>query len=131
MSALVPISWYVYTMFQGEIIMSCVYAKPGESFESLLRRFKKSVEKSGILADSRKHEFYEKPSVQKKRKRIAARKRATKKYFRADGFAKKSNVNFRFSADRTKKIPLAPAKKKPEFKKKRFNKPIKPTENKG
>jgi len=110
--------------------MSCVYAKPNESFESLMRRFKKSVEKSGVLADARKHEFFEKPSVQKKRKQIAARKRATKKYRKGESLTKKSNVNFRFSADRTKKIPLAPAKKKPDIKKKRFNKPIRPTENK-
>lgn len=110
--------------------MSCVYARPGESFESLIKRFKKAVEKSGILADVRKHEFFEKPSVQKKRKQIAARKRASKKNRKSD-FTKKSNVNFRFNADRTKKIPLAPAKRKPEFnKKRRFNKPIKPIENK-
>jgi len=43
-----------------------------------MRRFKKQCEKVGILADMRKHEHYEKPSVKKKKKAIAARKRATK-----------------------------------------------------
>ncbi|KKM69025.1 hypothetical protein LCGC14_1454930, partial [marine sediment metagenome] len=43
--------------------MSWVKARSGESFESLMNRFKKVVEKSGILADLKRHEFYEKPSV--------------------------------------------------------------------
>ncbi len=110
--------------------MSWAIAKPGESFESLMRRFKKAVEKSGILADAKKHEFYEKPSVQKKRKAAAARKRASKKYHRTDNFVKKSNQNFKFSKDRTQKIPLKPQKKKPEFKKKYFS-TNKQVENKG
>ncbi len=46
-----------------------------ESFESLLRRFKKSVEKSEILKILREYEAYEKPSETKKRKRAAAVKR--------------------------------------------------------
>ena len=44
-----------------------------------MRRFKKACEKSGVLADMRRHEAYEKPSVKKKKKAIAARKRARKK----------------------------------------------------
>ena len=59
--------------------MSGVRVREGESFESALRRFKKSCEKSGILAEIRKREHYEKPSVRKKKKSIAARKRAKKK----------------------------------------------------
>ena len=50
-----------------------------ESFEGAVRRFKKMCEKSGVLADSRKHEFYEKPSVRRKKKSIAARKRLLKR----------------------------------------------------
>lgn len=49
-----------------------------ESFERGLRRFTRSVEKSGILNDLRKREFYEKPSVKKKRARAAAVKRNQK-----------------------------------------------------
>lgn len=48
---------------------------PNESFESLLRRFKKAVEKSEILKVLRDYEAYEKPSETKKRKHAAAIKR--------------------------------------------------------
>ena len=44
-----------------------------------MRRFKKICEKAGILSEIRKHEYYEKPSVKRKKKAIAARKRAKKK----------------------------------------------------
>lgn len=53
---------------------------PKESFESLMRRFKKSVEKSGILNDLREHEFYEKPSMKRKRERAAAVKRTQREH---------------------------------------------------
>ncbi len=56
-----------------------IRAKEGESFESLLRRFKKQCEKAGILSEIRKREHYEKPSVRLKKKSISARKRALKK----------------------------------------------------
>jgi len=52
--------------------------REGESFEGALRRFKKMCEKAGILSEVRKREHYEKPSVKKKRKAIAARKKAMK-----------------------------------------------------
>jgi small subunit ribosomal protein S21 len=48
---------------------------PGETIESALRRFKKATQKAGILAEARKHEHYEKPSVRRKKKSAAARKR--------------------------------------------------------
>lgn len=54
-------------------------AKDGESFESLLRRFKKQCEKAGILSEIRKREHYDKPSVRLKKKSANARKRGTKK----------------------------------------------------
>lgn len=59
--------------------MSGVRVRDGESFESALRRFKKSVEKSGILSELRKREHYEKPSVRRKRKSIQARKRSVRR----------------------------------------------------
>lgn len=46
-----------------------------ESFEALFRRWKRSVEKEGILNELREREFYEKPSVRRKRERAAAVKR--------------------------------------------------------
>lgn len=48
---------------------------PNESFESLMRRFKKAVEKSEILKVIREYEAYEKPSETKKRMHAAAIKR--------------------------------------------------------
>ena len=59
--------------------MSLIRIREGESFESAVRRFKRSCEKSGILSELRKREHYEKPSVRRKKKTIAARKRALKK----------------------------------------------------
>ena len=59
--------------------MPIVKLKAGEAFESILRRFKKQCEKAGILSEVRKREHYEKPSIQLKRKQMAARKRALKK----------------------------------------------------
>lgn len=51
---------------------------PNESFESLLRRFKKSVDKEDIIKDFRKNEFFEKPSSKRKRSKAAAVKRSEK-----------------------------------------------------
>ena len=50
-----------------------------ENFDIALRRFKKQVEKAGILSELKKRQHYEKPSVQRKKKRAAARKRLLKK----------------------------------------------------
>lgn len=49
--------------------------RKNESIEDALRRFKRDVSKSGSMAESRKREFYEKPSVRRKKKSEAARKR--------------------------------------------------------
>lgn len=59
--------------------MPGVKVREGESFESALKRFKKQCEKAGILSEIRKREHYEKPSVRKKKKALAAKKRAMKK----------------------------------------------------
>jgi small subunit ribosomal protein S21 len=56
-----------------------VKIKDNESFEQALRRFKKQVEKAGVLTELRRREAYDKPSVRKKKKEAAARKRALKK----------------------------------------------------
>ena len=53
--------------------------REGESFESALKRFKKQCEKAGILSEIRKREHFEKPSVRKKKKALAAKKRMLKK----------------------------------------------------
>jgi small subunit ribosomal protein S21 len=59
--------------------MPAVIVKDGESLESALKRFKKQCERTGILSEIKKREHYEKPSVKRKKKIMAARKRALKK----------------------------------------------------
>nr|WP_228035785.1 30S ribosomal protein S21 [Oculatella sp. LEGE 06141] len=46
-----------------------------ESIESALRRFKKKIQKAGILFEVKRRERYEKPSLRRKHKANAARKR--------------------------------------------------------
>ena len=58
--------------------MSEINVRKGESLESALRRFKRSCQKAGVLSEVRKREHYEKPSVRRKLKSEAARKRKFK-----------------------------------------------------
>jgi ribosomal protein S21 len=58
--------------------MSEVRIKDNESLDSALRRFKRQTAKSGVLQEVRKREHYEKPSVKRKKKSEAARKRKFK-----------------------------------------------------
>ncbi|MBH1970083.1 MAG: hypothetical protein RJA86_612 [Pseudomonadota bacterium] len=62
--------------------MPQVKMKEGEPFDVALRRFKRSCEKAGVLADVRKRDFYEKPTQERKRKKAAAVKRYAKKLAR-------------------------------------------------
>ena len=59
--------------------MPGIKVKETEPFEVVLKKFKKQCEKAGILSEVRKREHYEKPSIKRKKKAIAARKRAMKK----------------------------------------------------
>ncbi len=59
--------------------MPVIKLKETESFDAGLRRFKRSCDKAGIIAEVRKREFYEKPTSVRKRKAAAAVKRASKK----------------------------------------------------
>ena len=56
--------------------MTEVVIGDSESFESALRRFNKKVQQEGILAEARRREFYEKPSVLRKKKEAARRRKA-------------------------------------------------------
>jgi small subunit ribosomal protein S21 len=56
--------------------MAGITVKEGEPYESFIRRFRRACEKAGILRDLKRHEYYEKPSVRKKRKQAEARRRA-------------------------------------------------------
>ena len=60
---------------EGRRNMSKVEVKDNETLDSALRRFKRSCAKQGILQEIRKREHYEKPSVKRKKKSEAARKR--------------------------------------------------------
>ena len=62
-----------------EVDPGFVIVEPDESFENALKRFKKSCEKAGLMSELRKRQHYEKPSVKRKRKTLAARKKAKKR----------------------------------------------------
>lgn len=55
--------------------MTTIKVKENEPFEVAMRRFKRSIEKTGILTELRAREFYEKPTAERKRKLAAAVKR--------------------------------------------------------
>ena len=52
-----------------------VRVKENESLDSALRRFKRQCQRDSVIAEVRKREAYEKPSVNRKKKAEAARKR--------------------------------------------------------
>ncbi len=60
---------------RGGSTMSEIRVGENESLESALKRFKRKCARSGVMAEVRKREHYEKPSVKKKKKAEAARKR--------------------------------------------------------
>jgi small subunit ribosomal protein S21 len=59
--------------------MPLIKVREDESLENALKRFKRKCEKSGILTEIKKRQHFEKPSVRKKRKAIAARKKLLKR----------------------------------------------------
>ena len=59
--------------------MPTVRVKENEPFEAALRRFKRTVEKTGLLTELRAREYYEKPTTERKRKLAAAIKRHHKR----------------------------------------------------
>ena len=63
---------------EGGKTVSEVKIKDNETIDSALRRFKRSCAKAGVLSEVRKREHYEKPSVKRKKKSEAARKRKFK-----------------------------------------------------
>lgn len=70
--------YYFFVVLKGgRLQLPEIRLKENESLESALKRFKKSCAKSGIISEIRKREHYEKPSVKRKKKSEAARKRKT------------------------------------------------------
>ena len=59
--------------------MPVVYVKDEESFENALRRFKRKCEKAGVLTELKKRQYFEKPSVKRKRKQLQAKKKSLRK----------------------------------------------------
>jgi small subunit ribosomal protein S21 len=65
----------------GEWNMAQVIVRDNETLESALKRFKRSCARDGVMAEVRKREHYEKPSVKRKKKSEAARKKAKSKRY--------------------------------------------------
>ena len=61
--------------------MSEIHVKDGESIDSALKRFKRSCAKAGVMSDLRKKEYYQSPSVKRRKKSEAARKNKNKRYY--------------------------------------------------
>ena len=61
------------------LYMTTIRLKENEPFEVAMRRFKRTIEKTGLLTDLRAREFYEKPTAERKRKLAAAVKRHYKR----------------------------------------------------
>jgi len=64
--------------------VSGVRLREGESFDSLLKRFRKVLAKDGILQDVKRTQFYEKPSEKRKKELMAARRRLLRKLKRME-----------------------------------------------
>ncbi len=60
--------------------MSEVHVRENESLDSALKRFKRSCARSGVMAEVRKREYYDSPSVKRRKKSEAARRNKRKYY---------------------------------------------------
>lgn len=69
---------HTFIRWRGGNYMSEIKLKENESLDNALRRFKRQCQKAGVITELRKREFYEKPSVKRKKKSEAARKRKYK-----------------------------------------------------
>lgn len=59
--------------------MPSIRVREKEAFDSAVRRFKRAVEKAGIITTARRNQFHEKPTTAKKRAKLAAKKREVKR----------------------------------------------------
>jgi small subunit ribosomal protein S21 len=74
-----PFVVYFNAISRSEFAMPSVRVKENEPFEAAMRRFKRTIEKTGLLTELRAREFYEKPTSERKRKHAAAVKRTYKR----------------------------------------------------
>lgn len=63
---------------KGGDSLSQVVMREGENFEAMLKRFNKRVQMDGILSEARRRSHFEKPSIQRKRKAAAKRRKSTR-----------------------------------------------------
>ena len=70
---------YLENSHKGVISLSEVKIGENDSFETALKRFNRKIQQDGILAEARRREHYEKPSVKRKRKEAAKRRKAMRK----------------------------------------------------
>ena len=82
--------------------MSEIKVRENETLESALKRFKRKCANAGVLSEVRKREHYEKPSVKRKKKSEAARKRKFKLY----SFLVLLKINYKNSVGILQNIPL-------------------------
>lgn len=64
---------------RGGIPTSEIRISEHESFDTALKRFNRKIQQDGILAEARRREHYEKPSVKRKRKEAARRRKSLRK----------------------------------------------------
>ena len=64
---------------RGGVCVTIILVDENEPIDKALRRFKKECQKSGLLSELRRREHYEKPSVRKKRKLEAAKRKQRRK----------------------------------------------------
>ena len=71
---------YLENRPRGEgFLVSEVKIGEHESFETALKRFNRKIQQEGVLAEARRREHYEKPSVKRKRKAAARRRKMTRR----------------------------------------------------
>ena len=58
-----------------------IHVKENESLDNALKRFKRSCQKDGVMNDLRRKEYYQSPSVKRRKKSEAARKNKNKRYY--------------------------------------------------
>jgi small subunit ribosomal protein S21 len=78
-TGLILIQFAPFSRSEAEGRMPTVRVKENEPFEVAMRRFKRTVEKTGLLTELRSREYYEKPTAERKRKLAAAVKRHHKR----------------------------------------------------
>jgi small subunit ribosomal protein S21 len=64
----------------GGVNVTTIKVKDNEELDHALRRFKKECQKSGIISEIRRHEYYEKPSVRRKKKLLAAQRKQKRRW---------------------------------------------------